>query len=151
MDSLSPFLFLLVAECLAWMTNENIANNLIKGSGPSDESRTILVQFADDTLFFYEARKRYMRNLKFLRHLFEWDSGTKVNKKKSKLYYMGQIEEKATRLANLPACKVGSLSTNYTLAYPSLSDPILRRIGQELSTKSKVKAMAGKPNSYERG
>lgn len=41
-DPLSPFLFLLVAECLARLTVEAIDNNLLKGVGPSDESLTAL-------------------------------------------------------------------------------------------------------------
>ncbi|OAY67761.1 hypothetical protein ACMD2_23473 [Ananas comosus] len=45
------------------------------------------------------ARKRYMHNLRMLWHLFEWASGLKINREKSKLFYLGQTEGKATRLA----------------------------------------------------
>lgn len=93
-DPPSPFLFLLVAKCLSRMTNVAISNNFIKRIGPSDESRTTFIQFAHDTLFFCEARKCYMRNLKFLWHLFKWASRMKARRKKTELYYTGQIEEK---------------------------------------------------------
>lgn len=86
-DPLSPFLFLLVAECLARMTTVTFNNNLLKGLGPSEASRISIIQFADDTFFFCEAKKRYIRNLKFLWQLFKWATGMKVNKEKSELFY----------------------------------------------------------------
>ncbi|OAY73596.1 putative ribonuclease H protein [Ananas comosus] len=49
--------------------------------------------------------------------LFEWASGMKINREKSELYYMGQIEGRAARLANLLECKVGTLPTTY-LGFP---------------------------------
>lgn len=61
-----PFFSSYWVECLVLMTNEAISNNFIKGHGPSDASRIALIQFADDTFFFCEAKKRYMKNLKFL-------------------------------------------------------------------------------------
>ncbi|OAY66433.1 LINE-1 retrotransposable element ORF2 protein [Ananas comosus] len=115
-DPLSPFLFLLVAECLAKMTNVATANNLLKGIGPSDESRTTLI-LVDDTFLFYEARKKYIKNHRLMWSLFEWASGMKINREKSELYYIGQIEGRAARLANLLECKVGTLPTTY-LGFP---------------------------------
>lgn len=70
-DPLSPFLFLLVADCMARLADKAISNNLIKGLGPKDARRVTIIQFADDTFFFCEAKKRYLRNLKFLWQLFE--------------------------------------------------------------------------------
>lgn len=70
-DPLSPLLCLLVAECLARMTKDALSNNLIKDIGPFEASRIALIQFTDDTFFFCEAKKSYMINLKFMRHLFE--------------------------------------------------------------------------------
>lgn len=65
------------------MTNVAVSNSLIKGMGPFEASRVSLIQFADNTFFFCEARKRYMRNLIFVWRLFEWASGLKVNREKS--------------------------------------------------------------------
>lgn len=146
-DLLSPFLFLLVAECLARMANEAISNILIKGLGPSNESRVTLIQFADDTFFFCEARKKDIRNLKFLWQLFEWASRMKVNREKLELYYIGQIEGKAIRLANLLECRVGSLPTKY-LGLPLFPRAPSKQIGWGLSRKYKVKSMASRPNSF---
>lgn len=46
-----PFPFLLVAECLAWMTNQAISTNLKNGLGPSDAFRITLIEFTDNTFF----------------------------------------------------------------------------------------------------
>lgn len=112
-DPLSPYLFLVVAKCLARMTEKAIRNNLLKGLGPFVVSKFTLIQFADDTFFFCETKKRYMRNLKFLQLLFEWASNLKVNKEKTELYYARLIYKKAIRLANILVCRVKSLPTKY--------------------------------------
>ncbi len=112
-DPLSSYLFLLVAECLARMTEEAGSNNLIKGVGPAEHCRFSLIQFADDTLFFTEARKRYLRNLKFIWQLYEWSSGLKVNYTKTELFYSGSRANKGASLANILGCRHGSLPLNY--------------------------------------
>lgn len=110
-DPLSPYLFLLVAECIARLTNEALLNNLITGIGPTEASRTTLIQFADDTFFFCKAKKRCLRNLKFIWKLFEWASGLRISREKSKIYYTGHTEDGAGWIAHLLGCKVGSLPT----------------------------------------
>lgn len=54
-----------------------------------------------------------MRKLKFLWQLFEWAFGMRINREKSELYYIGQVEGKVIRLAYLLGCRVGSLLTRY--------------------------------------
>ncbi|OAY69027.1 LINE-1 retrotransposable element ORF2 protein [Ananas comosus] len=112
-DPLSQFLFLLVAECLARMTHKATSNNLFKGLEPSEATKISLIQYANDTFFFCEAKKKYKRNLKFLWQLFEWASGMKINREKFELYYTGKVEGKAARLATVLNCKVGNLPTKY--------------------------------------
>lgn len=120
------------------MTVEAINNNLLKGLGPLDAGKTSLIQFANDTLFFCEAKKRYMRNLKFIWHLFEWASGLKINREKSELFYTGRKVGKASRLANLLTVSVGNLPTKY-LGLPLSNRPLVkedwRRIIQKVQRK----------------
>lgn len=111
-DPLLPFLFLLVAECLARMTSEATNNNFIKGIGPSGACKVTLTQFAND-IFFCIARSRFIKNLRLLWRLFKWASGMKINMKKSELYYLRQEEAKGTRLANILRCRVGNLPSKY--------------------------------------
>ncbi|XP_020097175.1 uncharacterized protein LOC109716257 [Ananas comosus] len=112
-DPLSPYLFLLVADCLARLTETARRNNQLQGIGPSDDCQTVLLQYADDTIFFCEPRKRFMHNLLFLWNIFEWASGLSINKEKSELYYLGPNHRKATRLANILGCQVGRLPLRY--------------------------------------
>ncbi len=124
-DPLSPYLFLLVAEGLARLLNEAGGNGLINGVGPKIEDKVALIQYADDTLFFCEAKRRQVRNLRFVWRLFEWASGLKVNLSKTELYYFGRREARGGRLAEILGCKRGYLPTRY-LGLP-LSTKRLRR------------------------
>lgn len=88
-DPLSPYLFLLVADCLSRLTETARSNNFLQGVGPSEDCQTVLIQYADDTIFFCEPRKRTLRNLGYIWKLFEWASGLKISRDKSELYYLG--------------------------------------------------------------
>lgn len=112
-DPQSPYLFLLVANCLTRLTETARRNNLIRGSGPSDDCQTTIIQYADDTLFFCEPRKQGMHNLRFIWKLYEWAAGLRINMDKSELYYSGPHSHKANRLANILGCKVGTLPFRY--------------------------------------
>lgn len=137
-----------MAKCLAWMTDETTKNNLIKDLGPSIESRVTLIQFADDTFFLSEAKKKYMWSLKFLWKLFEWASGLKANEGKSKLYYTGQTNGRVIRLANILEYKIGNLLTNYLGL--CLSNKSLKRMSEnEYLRKYKEKLIGGRPNFYQ--
>lgn len=107
-DPLSPYLFLIVADCLARLTDSAKMSNLFRGIGPTPECQTTLIQFADDTIFFCKPRNRNMRNLRFLWKILEWASGLKINMDKSELYYVGGSSDKAIRLANILGCAVGT-------------------------------------------
>lgn len=149
-DPLSPYLFLLVAECLARLTNEAIANNLIKGIGPSEAGKATLTQFADDTFFFCKAKIRYLKNLKFLWRLFEWASGMKINTEKSELYYLGQKDEKRARLANILKCKVGTRPTKY-LGFPLSPKPPPKESWREVIQKLHRKIRGWQAKLLSRG
>ncbi len=112
-DQLSSYLFLIVAEGLTRLADEAVRNKLIRGLGPSEECRVSLIQYADDTIFFCEARKKQLRKLTFIWNLFEWTSGLKVIKEKTKLFYTGCSENKGIRLAKILDCKVGTFPTKY--------------------------------------
>lgn len=88
-DPFSPYFFLMVAECLVQMSKEVVRNKLVKGIDLFGVSRVILIQYQMTLFFFCEARKKYMKNLKFLWHLFEWVFGLKVNREKLILFYSG--------------------------------------------------------------
>ncbi len=100
-------------------------NGLLKGLGPTAESKNSIIQFADDTFFFCEAKSRHVNNLIFIWTLFEWASGMKINRNKTELIYMGRHESRGRRLADTLGCKLGALPMQY-LGLP-LTDKQLRR------------------------
>lgn len=112
-----------MAECLARLTDRAEESHLFKGIGPASDCSVSLIQYADDTLFFCQARRKYMKNLKFLWNLFEWASGIKINKEKSELLYMGSKTGKGDRLAGILQCKIGKLPAKY-LGLPLTYKPL---------------------------
>lgn len=151
-DPLSPYLFILVADCLARITEVARSNNLIKGIGPIADCQTIILQYADDTLFFSEPKKSAMQNLRFLWKLFEWAAGLKINTNKTELYYLGPNRSRANRLANILGCRVGSLPFRYLglpLHIKSLRRedwvPIVRRVEARIEGwKAKLLSYGGR-------
>ncbi len=124
-DPLSPYLFLLIADALVRVTEYAVHSGLLRGVGLSEDCKVSCIQYTNDTFFFCEAKCRYLCNLLFVWHLFEWASGLKINKKKSKIFYLGTDERKGERLAKILGCKVGSFPTRY-LGFP-LSNSRLRK------------------------
>lgn len=110
---LSPYLFLLVAESLTRMTKQAARNGLIRGVGPNDNTKIAILQYADDAIFFCEAKRKQTRNLLFIWQVFEWASRLKINRSKSELFYMGNNANVGSRLATSLECKLGSLPMNH--------------------------------------
>ncbi len=70
-DPLSPYLFLIVSEGLARLTNKTIQSGLFSGVGSADDAKFFLIQYADDTIFLFETKARHVRNLQFVWQFFE--------------------------------------------------------------------------------
>ncbi len=110
---MSPFLYLLVAEGLARMIERAISINLLRGVGPTEGTKIVIIQYADDTIFFCEAKVRQVRNLRFACQLFEWASGLKINRNKLELFYLGTRSSRGERLVKILECKVGTFPIGY--------------------------------------
>lgn len=95
------------------MTETTRKSNLLHGIGPSTDCQTVLIQYADDTIFFYQPTKQSMRNLWLLLKTFELVSGLKINMDKSELYYVGSNPHRVIKLANILGCAVGNLPFRY--------------------------------------
>ncbi|GKV48207.1 hypothetical protein SLEP1_g55033 [Rubroshorea leprosula] len=79
-DSLSPFLFLIVAEGLNGMVTAAIEKKLYKGvTMGSGEVMVSHLQFADDIIFFGEATEENIWAIKCIVRSFELVSGLKIN------------------------------------------------------------------------
>ncbi len=112
-DPLPPYLFLLVAEGLARMTERAASNGVLRGIGPSASTKVSLIQYADDTFFFCKAERKMVKKLLFIWQLFEWASDLKINRGKTELFYTGGRAQRRERLAAVLGCKVGSLPIRY--------------------------------------
>lgn len=76
-------------------------------------SKVAIIQYADDTIFFCEAKAGQVRNLLFVWQLFEWAFGLNINKGKTELLYLGRRTNRGERLAQVIGCKLGSLPLRY--------------------------------------
>ncbi len=112
-DPLSSYLFLIVAEGLARMTDKAVLNRLLSRVGPVEAAKVFLIQYADDMIFFCEAKKRQVMNLLFVWQVFEWAPGLKINRNKTELFYTGAQADMGERLAVVLGCKLGSLPIRY--------------------------------------
>jgi len=85
-DPLPPFLFFIVAEGLSGIVRQVVDKNLLKviKVGKKEVDVNIL-QFADDTLFFYQAETQNIFTIKSILCFFELALGLKVNFHKSKV------------------------------------------------------------------
>ncbi|RVX00013.1 putative ribonuclease H protein [Vitis vinifera] len=83
-DPISPFLFTLVADVLSRLMIRAKETRLIEGFFVGrDRTRVSLLQFADDTIFFFKASLDHLQNLKLILLVFGQVSGLKINLEKS--------------------------------------------------------------------
>ncbi len=90
-----------------------VRNGLLKGVGPTKESKVAIIQYADDTIFFCEVKSRQIKNLLFIWQIFEWASGLKINSSKTELFYLGGHDTRGERLAAILGCRLGALPIRY--------------------------------------
>jgi len=89
-DPLAPFLFLIAAEGLAGVSRMTIEKNLIDSLEVGDKKIKVnMLQYANDTLFFYEANTKSVFNIKGSLNCFELSYDLKVNFLKSRIGGLG--------------------------------------------------------------
>ena len=88
-DPMSPILFNIVADMLALIINRAKADGQIRGVIPHllDDGLSIL-QYADDTIIFFDHDLEQAKNLKLLLVAFEQLSGLKINFHKSEIFLL---------------------------------------------------------------
>jgi hypothetical protein len=86
-DPMSPTFFNMVAECLTKMVLRAQENGLITGFAPDlIDNGVVVLQYADDTIFYIKHDPEQAVNLKLLLYMFELMSGLKINYLKVKLW-----------------------------------------------------------------
>lgn len=107
-DPLSPLLFNLVGDALAYMLNKAKQKGHIKGLVPHLVERGLTqLQYDDDTILLMNYDHKSIMNFKFLRYCFEWMTGLKINFHKSEVFSVGLSEKESARVANMLNCKIG--------------------------------------------
>ena len=88
-DPMSPILFNIVADMLALIINRAKADGQIRGVIPHllDDGLSIL-QYADDTIIFFDHDLEQAKNLKLLLVAFEQLCGLKINFHKSEIFLL---------------------------------------------------------------
>lgn len=113
-DPLSPVLFNLVGDALAFMLNSAKDKGHIKGLVPHLVAGGLTqLQYADDTVLFKDYDDKTIRSVKFILYCFEWMSGLKINYHKYEVYTVGLNEQDQIRVANMLNGKIGSLPMIY--------------------------------------
>ena len=90
-DPLAPFLFTLVADVLSRLMIRAEETGITEGFFVGrDRIRVSLLQFADDTIFFFKACIEHLQNLKIILLVFGQVSGLKINLEKTQFQVLIQ-------------------------------------------------------------
>jgi hypothetical protein len=117
-DPLSPLLFNLTVDALAYVIDKAKALGYIKGVVPHlVQGGVTHLQYADDTILLCDGNGQTIMNLKFLLCCFEWMSGLKINYHKSEVATFGVDDETELSIAKVLNCSVGKLPIKY-LGFP---------------------------------
>ncbi|GKU91868.1 hypothetical protein SLEP1_g5682 [Rubroshorea leprosula] len=112
--SMSPFLFLIVAEGLNGLISEVVKQGLFEGVKIGNgELKLSHLQLADDTLIMGKATKENIWVVKCIMRCFELVLGLKINYAKSQLMSTNVEKEWTTEMAYLLNCKICEIPFRY--------------------------------------
>ena len=113
-DPLSPLLFNLVADVFTRMLLKASRYNLISGLLPQVTIGGIIsLQYADDTLLFFENDVEKANNQKWILNCYEFMSGMRINYDKSDLLTIVLEEEEANCFVKKFCCKKSDFPIKY--------------------------------------
>jgi hypothetical protein len=151
-DTLSPLLFVLVADLLQSILNKAKDLNLLKLPLPLRHTSDFpIIQYADDTLIVMEACSNQLMVLKALLQTFGDSTGLKVNYNKSVMLPINVQEDRLQHLARTFGCDRGTLPFTYLglplgLTKPKVIDfsPLVNRCERRLAATSSFLNQAGR-------
>ncbi|XP_044452145.1 uncharacterized protein [Triticum aestivum] len=111
-DSISPYLFIIVANILQRMilyaSNQGLLQHPIITNAPCP-----MLQYADDTLIIIKADPDHLAHLKLILHNFSLATGLTINFEKSTFAPIHVDPHSATLMASSLGCTVASFPQNY--------------------------------------
>ena len=113
------------------------------------ENGLSILQYADDTVLFFDHDIEQAKNLKLLLGTFEQLSGLKINFHKSELFCFGQAKEFEEQYSYLFGCKMESYAFTYlglTMHYRKLNNTDYKLIEERI--EKKLSGWKGKHLSY---
>ncbi|WMV55749.1 hypothetical protein MTR67_049134 [Solanum verrucosum] len=133
-DPLSPFLFIIVMEGLNNMLKTAHTKGWIRGFNVANEGNLRLevthLQYADDTLIFFDAEESQLKILRVILILFEATSGLHINWRKSLIFPINEVN-RMQHLTEILGGEIGKLPTVYLgmpLGDKSKSNEIWNRV-----------------------
>lgn len=138
-DPLSPFLFVLAVEALNILVRRAVEIDIFKGIEVGNQKVMVShLQFADDTLVFCPAKKKWLLSLRRILDCFYLLSGLEINFSKSALIVLGKEEEWCKNLASSLGCRLVTLPITY-LGIPLGANPNKASTWQPILVKLKNK------------
>lgn len=71
------------------------------------------LQYADDTVLFFQQSEENIAHVKFLLFCFEELSGMKINYMKSEVFTIGLTQDESQKIAEAFNCKLGAFPMKY--------------------------------------
>jgi len=151
-DPLSPLLFVIAAELLQYIVNKAHSQGIFSLPIPCSASNDFpIIQYADDTIMVMKALERELFCLKGILEGFSQSTGLRVNYQKSCLVPLNLSQEKASSLARVFGCQLGSLPFTYLglplgTTKPRINDfaPLMNQMERRLTATATFLGLAGK-------
>lgn len=143
-DPLSPFLFIIAAEGLNWMSKNVVSQGSLGGLIMGNAGPTIThLQFADDTLVFCKAKLEEVQTVKGLLCKFEEIFGLRINYDKSILCGVGTSDSNLRLFTEAFNCQTQKLPVKY-LGMPLGANPKLKSTWKPIIDKVRTKLASWK-------
>mgnify|MGYP000863857686 FL=1 len=112
-DPISPLLFVLAADLLQTMINDQLSKGLLSLPLVTHDPDYPVVQYADDTLLFVAAESAQLEVLKAILDSFSLATGLQINYHKSSMYPINVDTNYANVLAAQFGCQLGVMPFTY--------------------------------------
>ena len=122
-DSLSHFLFVIMAEGLGRNIKEALHTQQLRGLSFPNTPTFTHQQFVDNIMLFFQVALRKARRIKEILNTFMEASGTKINNEQSCIFFFNTQGNVKTYLGRILGFSTGNLSSKYLgipLSYNSL-------------------------------